>query len=208
MKMATASTMITTINEYDSFIRPYEAVIREITLRLEVLNTDFKGRSPIHNIQSRVKTPESICAKLERRGHEISLDAARDYLTDIAGERVICYYTRDVYTVVEALHGMSDLDFPRESDYIKSPKPSGYRSYHMITVVPVHGSGGVEYYPAEIQLRTLCMDAWAGMEHQIRYKQPCKPDAVTSELRRYAELMNGMEASMALLYDRLHPEDK
>lgn len=199
-------TMISTLNDYDRFIQPYQAGIREINLRMDVLKNDFNNEyqhNPIYYVQTRVKTMRSIYGKLERRGYEPNFDNAKNFLTDIAGIRIICYYTDDIYTVINALHKMNDLAFPRENDYIKTPKPNGYRSYHMIAVVPIHNMG-TDYYPVEIQLRTLTMDTWAGMEHQIRYKaQPDEPDMVTAELREYAEMLNDIEAKMASLYLRL-----
>lgn len=144
----------------------------------------------------------------KKHGYEPNFENARDYLTDIAGIRVICYYTDDVYTVVDALHKMKDLEFPRETDYIKTPKPNGYRSYHTIAVVPIHNIS-TEYYPVEIQLRTLTMDTWAGIEHQISYKTKLdNPDTVTKELYECAEALNNIEARMEDIYLRAaSPED-
>jgi putative GTP pyrophosphokinase len=201
-----ADTMITTLNDYDRFIQPYQAGIREINLRMEILKNDFSSgyrHNPIHYVQTRVKTMQSIYDKLEKRGYRPNFENAKNYLTDIAGVRIICYYADDIYTVVNALHKMHDLAFPRENDYIKTPKQNGYRSYHMIAVVPIHNIS-TEYYPVEIQLRTLSMDTWAGMEHQIRYKaQPDEPDLVTAELREYAEMLKDIEAKMEKLYLRM-----
>lgn len=195
---------IATLNDYYRFIQPYEAGIREIDLRMDILKNDFNEKyqhNPIHYIQARIKTMKSICEKLKSRGIEPSFDNAKNFLTDIAGIRIICYYTKDIYTVVNSLHKMNDLAFPRENDYIKKPKPNGYRSYHMIAVVPI----GTDYYPVEIQLRTLTMDTWAGIEHQIRYKAyPDNPDEVTAELREYAKMLSDIEEKMASLYQRVN----
>ncbi|MBP1736535.1 MAG: RelA/SpoT domain protein [Oscillospiraceae bacterium] len=202
----TAVDMIATLNDYDRFIQPYQAGIREINLRMDTLKNDFSNEfqhNPIHYIQTRVKTMKSIYGKLERRGYEPNFENAKNFLTDIAGIRIICYYTKDIYTVIDALHNMHDLEFPTEKNYIKTPKPNGYRSYHMIAVVPIHNIG-TDYYPVEIQLRTLTMDTWAGMEHQIRYKaQLDNPDTVVDELREYAELLNNIEEKMNRLYLRV-----
>lgn len=202
-----ADSMISTLDEYDSFIHPYHAAINEINLRLHVLKNYYTREfchNPIHFVQSRVKTLSSIYGKLERRGYEQNLEQAKNYLTDIAGVRIICYYTKDVYQVVEALHSMKDLAFPRETDYIKNPKPNGYRSYHMIAVVPVQ-NGVIDYYPVEIQIRTLTMDAWAGMEHQIRYKaQSDGAEDVEAELLKYAETLSNMEAKMSELFEKVN----
>lgn len=203
-------SMISTLDEYNCFIQPYYAAINEINLRLDVLKNYYTREfchNPIHFVQSRVKTLPSIYGKLERRGYEQNLDQAKNFLTDIAGVRIICYYTKDIYTVVDALHSMKDLAFPKESDYVKNPKPNGYRSYHTIAVVPVH-NGVTDYYPVEIQIRTLTMDAWAGMEHQIRYKAKYSAgDDVEQELLQYAEMLSDMERKMSTLFEKVNKQD-
>lgn len=125
---------------------------------------------PIHHVQDRIKKKESIEQKLARRGCECDVESARDCLTDISGIRVICYFVRDIYAVVSLLKKQTDIVVIKECDYISHPKPNGYRSYHIVFGVPVYHTDGMEYYPVEIQLRTMSMDLWASMEHRICYK--------------------------------------
>ena len=195
--------MIETLKEYTEFIRPYNDAINLVRIRLEALDADYghlHRHNPIHQIMQRVKSLDSIVNKLAGRGYEVDLENAREYLTDIAGVRVITYYQQDVYEVVRALK--SCLDVVRERDYIKKKKKSGYRSYHMIVVVPIHYLKGIEYYPVEVQIRTLTMDCWANIEHQLHYKT-LKNDfsgTVSKKFQEYAEELNSISLKMESIY--------
>lgn len=199
-----AQDMVAVLKEYNTFIRPYQDAINEVRLRLEGINSDFgesTNHNPINRIHQRVKSLDSIVNKLTRKGYPAELQYAREFLTDISGIRVICYYTKDVYTVAKALKKWKDLQVVRESDYIKNPKPNGYRSYHMIIVVPVHYIDNTEYYPVEIQIRTLTMDSWASIEHQLNYKSNnYKQQSVIKELKEYADKLD----EIGLKLERLH----
>ena len=168
--------------QYYDFVRPYEDAMQMLLTRLDVLNHSLYGTSdsqPIHYIQDRIKQKKSLEEKLARKGKEPTVDNAKDYLQDIAGVRVICY-----------------LIAVREQDYIKNPKPNGYRSYHLIVGVPVYCMDGMEYFPVEVQLRTLSMDFWASMEHRISYKKEREDkEALTEELRSYANVLVEIERS-------------
>ncbi len=195
--------MIETLKEYAEFIRPYKDAINLVRIRLEALDADYghlHSHNPIHQIIHRVKSLDSIVNKLAKRGYEADLESAREYLTDIAGIRVITYYQQDVYEVARALK--SCLDIVKESDYIKNPKPSGYRSYHMIVVVPIHYLKSVEYYPVEVQIRTLTMDCWANIEHQLHYKT-LKNDfsgTISKKFQEYSEELNTISLKMEAIY--------
>ena len=128
------------------------------------------ARNPIHHIESRIKSPESIAAKLTKKGLPLTLEAARKYINDIAGVRVVCNYIDDVYRVAEMLERQNDLEIIKRQDYIKTPNYNGYRSLHLDIRVPVYLSDRTEYIVAEIQIRTIAMDFWASLEHDIRYK--------------------------------------
>ncbi|GLC83189.1 GTP pyrophosphokinase [Lacrimispora brassicae] len=187
-----------TEEEYLCFIQPYEDALKNIRVRVEVLNNDYRRKYqnyPIHYVQHRIKQKESIENKLEKNGYDASADSARNYLTDIAGIRVICYFVRDIYAVVGLLKKQSDIVIIKESDYIAGPKPNGYRSFHMVFGVPVYHTDGMEYYPVEIQLRTMSMDLWASMEHRICYKGEQKEQAA-EEFREYAMALRKMEEEM------------
>lgn len=185
--------------EYYRFIQPYEDAKQIILTRLDALNHTLYGNSsgrPIHNIQDRIKKKKSIEEKLERKEREASVENAKDYLMDIAGVRVICYFVDDIYNLVEILKRQSDLILIRERDYIARPKPNGYRSYHVVVGVPVYCLDGMEYFPVEIQLRTLSMDFWASMEHRVSYKKEREDrEQLTKELRGYADMLQQIEKS-------------
>ena len=155
-----------TNEQYYDCIQPYQNACQIMRAKLEVLNGSLYQKSsvsPIHNIQERIKSKKSIEKKLEKLGHSDSVQNAKDHLRDIAGIRVICYFIDDIYNLVNALKRQSELIFIREKDYIQNPKPNGYRSFHVIIAVPVYYLDTMEYFPVEIQLRTMTMDLWARM---------------------------------------------
>ncbi len=162
-----------TEEDYFKFIKPYEEAMENLLVRIKSLNEDYRLKYknyPIHNIQSRIKTEKSIEEKLKRENRDTSLVCAKNYLTDIAGIRIICYFEEDVYRVTKQIKKYSDMICIKEKDYILEPKKNGYRSFHLVMGVPVYHTDGKEYYPVEIQIRTLTMDLWASMEHRIIYK--------------------------------------
>jgi len=183
--------------EYYTFIRPYEDARQMMLTRLDVLNHTLYQETdghPIHNIQERIKGKSSIEGKLIRKNKEVTVENAKDYLQDIAGIRVICYFVDDVYNLVSILKQQSDLIMIRERDYIANPKPNGYRSFHLIVGVPVYCLDGMEYFPVEIQFRTLSMDFWASMEHRVSYKKNRDDrEKLTEELRNYADMLVKIE---------------
>jgi putative GTP pyrophosphokinase len=187
-----------TEEEYLCFVQPYEDALKNLRVRVDVLNQDYRRKYqnyPIHHIQHRIKQKESIENKLKINGHEISIDSARNYLTDIAGLRVICFFVRDIYGVVNLLKKQNDIVIIKESDYIGKPKANGYRSYHIVFGVPVYHTDGMEYYPVEIQLRTMSMDLWASMEHRICYKGNKEAEAAKA-FQNYAASLMRMEEAM------------
>ena len=185
----------------------YLSATREIVTKLENLNDEFKyvkDRNPIHQIKTRVKTPKSIIDKLVRRGFELSVKSARENLTDIAGVRVICPYINDIYLIAELLTSQADIVVVRTSDYIKQPKPNGYRSLHYIVEVPVFLSSGPEPVKVEIQIRTIAMDFWASLEHDLAYKlADGKTEAVLKELKECADVISETDKRMQNLYNNI-----
>lgn len=183
--------------QYYEFVQPYEDAKQILLTRLDILNHSLYEASssrPIHYIQDRIKKKKSLEEKLERKGKESSVDNAKDYLQDIAGVRIICYFVDDIYNLVKSLKRQTDLIVIREHDYIAQPKENGYRSYHLIVGVPVYCLDGMEYFPVEIQLRTMSMDFWASMEHRISYKKEREDkELLTGELREYANMLVDIE---------------
>ena len=156
----------------------YAAAGRQLTLKFEVLNSEFNvlyARNPIHHIESRVKSPESIAAKLLKKGLPLTLESAMQNVNDIAGVRVVCSYIDDVYRVAEMLERQKDIEIVKRQDYIKTPNYNGYRSLHLDLRVPVYLSDRTEQVLAEVQIRTIAMDFWASLEHQMRYKKNLDP---------------------------------
>lgn len=152
----------------------YRCAIREVSTKLEVLDDEFSvkyKRNPISSIKSRIKTPLSIYNKLQRLGYEFTEQNIREQLNDVAGIRVICSFVDDIYAVARLLADQDDITIIRIKDYIQNPKPNGYRSYHMIIEIPVFFAEGKTPIRAEIQIRTIGMDFWASLEHQLRYKK-------------------------------------
>jgi len=183
----------------------YSSAAREIKTKLENLNDEFKhvkDRNPIHHIKSRIKTPKSIMDKLNRLGCELSVESARKNLTDIAGIRVVCSYIDDIYLIAELLTSQDDIKVIRTSDYIKNPKPNGYRSLHLIVTVPVFLSASKELVKVEIQIRTIAMDFWASLDHELSFKLNDKKIAVvTQELKECADTISDIDKRMQNLYN-------
>ncbi len=186
-----------TNEQYYELIRPYEDVSRVMLTKLEILNHSIYSRDigrPIHHIQSRIKKKKSIEGKLERLELTDSVMNAKDRLMDIAGIRVICYFPEEIYDLVNCLKQQADLIVIKEKDYIKNPKKSGYRSFHIVFGVPIHCLDAMEYYPVEIQFRTMSMDFWASMEHRICYKKEYDDkDEVSREMQQHALTLEQIE---------------
>lgn len=188
--------------EYDDLILPYQEALAILNVRLTALREEYKSQSrnyPIHSIQQRIKTKQSISKKLQLKGFEVSAESARENLTDIAGIRVICYFEQDIYEVVTSIKKQADYIIVKETDYVKKPKENGYKSYHVVLGVPIYRNEKMEYYPVEIQIRTLSMDLWASMEHRICYKvdsDKTVPDDVRNMLKIYAQGLEEMEQDM------------
>jgi putative GTP pyrophosphokinase len=178
----------------------YKCAMMEIETRFNLLNEEyalFYGRSPVNSIQTRVKTLQSIREKLERRGLPMTPAAVRDNLNDIAGVRVICAFPEDVYTLSDALLRQEDITLLRKKDYIAQPKPNGYRSLHLIVTVPIYLSHEKRPMKVEIQLRTIAMDFWASLEHQLRYKSDAVfTEEMAQELYQCAQLSADLDDRM------------
>ena len=188
----------------------YRCTIRELQTKLEVLNDEFSienKRNPISFIKTRVKKPESIYRKLQKLGYEFSAENIQEQLNDVAGVRVVCAFIDDIYTVADLLASQDDIKVLQIKDYIKNPKPNGYRSYHMIVEIPVFFSRGKTPMRAEIQIRTNGMDFWATLEHQLRYKKGIEEmegyDQISAELLESAHAMIEMDNEMQHIKDMI-----
>nr|WP_300183263.1 GTP pyrophosphokinase family protein [uncultured Agathobaculum sp.] len=186
----------------------YEAGIREIKTKLDILSDESRisGKpSPIDSIKSRIKTPRSIINKLKRRGFPITLQSMMENLNDIGGIRVICPFIEDIYVVADMLIRQDDLALIERKDYIENPKPNGYRSLHLILQVPIFLSDRTQPVRIELQLRTIAMDFWASLEHQLRYKADVEvPAYISDDLKACADVIAATDEEMQRIAKELH----
>lgn len=190
----------------------YQAALREMVVRFEILDQDLnlkKNRTPIHHIESRIKSPASIFEKLTRYGKPRTLENVERYIMDVAGIRVICSYIHDVYNLLDLLQRQDDLEIVTVKDYIANPKPNGYRSLHVIVRIPVYFMESKQMVPVEVQLRTVAMDFWASLEHDLKYKAVREIEGIDSsgELKDCSRIIEEVEARMQILARALEAED-
>lgn len=204
----TAEKLFARSREYVVLLNLYDSAVRQLKLKLEVLNNEFKvlyARNPIHHIESRLKSPSSIVAKLRKKGLPMTAKAVKDNINDVAGVRVVCNYIDDVYSVAEMLLRQTDLQLIKRQDYIKTPNYNGYRSLHLDIKVPVYLSDRTEYVIAEVQLRTIAMDFWASLEHDVRYKADKSklPEGINEEMFECADKIAEIDVKMQDMYKRI-----
>ena len=189
----------------------YSAAIKEIQTKLEILDDEFQmrhRRNPIHHMQSRLKTIQSMLEKLKRKNYEVSINSAVKNLQDIAGIRVICSYVQDVYTIANLLVSQDDVHLVRMADYIREPKPNGYRSLHLIVEIPVFLSEGRILVPVEVQIRTIAMDFWASLDHQMKYKKDVEDASeISDELKECAEVIAQTDLKMLALRRKIEDRE-
>jgi putative GTP pyrophosphokinase len=186
--------------EWNRALLLYDAVLKEICTKLEILNNEFKlahQYNPIEHITSRIKSAESIARKIRLKGKELTVENIVRYINDVAGVRIICSFTSDIYRIAEAITKQDDVTVLKVKDYIANPKPNGYMSYHMIVSIPIFLSDDVIDTKVEIQIRTIAMDFWASLEHKIYYKFEGKaPDGIRDELRECAKIISFLDQKM------------
>ena len=194
-------------SEFEKLMTYYKCAIMEIETKFHVLNEEFSlehDRNPISSIRSRLKSPESILEKLERRGFENSLESIEKNLNDIAGVRVICSFPADVYALAESFLKQDDITLLVKKDYIANPKPNGYRSLHMIVEIPIFLAHEKRGMTVELQLRTIAMDFWASLAHQLRYKKENEfTREMADELYQCAQISAQLDQRMDALRGRV-----
>lgn len=205
------------VDSWKEVILIYSSALKEIGTKLEILNDEFQHvhqYNPIEHIKSRIKTSESIVKKLKKHGYESTIDNMIKYINDIAGIRIICSFTTDIYRIAEMLERQSDIKVLSIKDYIKRPKPSGYKSYHMIVSIPIYLSEKRVDAKVEIQIRTVAMDFWASLEHKIHYKfEGNVPEHIKKELIECAAMVYDLDSKMLALNKEVQkladqPEEK
>ena len=191
------------IDSWETMMYLYNSALKEVGTKLEILNDEFvhiHNYNPIEYIKSRIKTPESIVKKLKKGGYESTIENMVTYVKDIAGIRIVCSFTSDIYKLAEMIGRQNDLTVISVKDYMKHPKESGYKSYHMIVSVPIFLSNRVVDTKVEIQIRTIAMDFWASLEHKIYYKfEGNAPEYISRDLRECAEIVSNLDAKMLSL---------
>ena len=195
------------VDSWKTIIFLYNAALKEVGTKLEILNEEFQHvhqYNPIEHIKTRIKTPESIVKKLHRYGYETSIENMVKYINDIAGVRLICSFTSDIYRLAEMIGNQDDLKVLSIKDYIKKPKESGYKSYHMLVSVPIFLSDGPIDTKVEIQIRTIAMDFWASLEHKIYYKFGGNaPEHISRELKECADMVSELDDKMLSLNEEI-----
>ena len=196
-------------HEYAKLMAYYRCAIMEVETKFKVLNEEFSlrfDRNPIENVKSRLKRPISIRNKLKKYGYPLTMQNIEEQLHDVAGIRVVCSFPSDVYTIAEAFLSQDDVTLIRMKDYIKNPKPSGYRSLHLIIEIPIFLVREKRMMKVEIQLRTIAMDCWASLEHQIHYKKDFNfTEEMASELALCADLSAELDERMEKLRKIVRP---
>ena len=189
----------------------YDSAIREVKTKLEILDSEFRTKysyNPIHHIENRLKSPESMFKKLQRNNLPFTVEAVRENLFDIAGVRVICNYIEDIYQVADLLTAQDDVTLIKRKDYIANPKANGYRSLHLVIETPVYLSEQKELVNVEVQIRTIAMDFWASLEHELKYKTDTEVSAELAEqLRLCAETIAQTDLKMQQIYRTLKQID-
>ena len=187
----------------------YRSALKVAVTQMEILDEEFArmyDHSPIHHIEYRIKSLDSIVDKLRRRGYDVTIDNIYAHIQDLAGIRVICNYMDDIYYLRSLLTRFESFRVIREVDYIKEPKPSGYRSLHLVVNVPIVISEGTMVLPVEIQLRTIAMDMWASLEHELRYKSDRKfTDEDAARLRLCSDAISEIDQEMQDIYQGQEP---
>lgn len=195
------------IDSWETVMFLYNSALKEVGTKVDILNDEFvhvHKYNPIEYIKSRIKTPESIVKKLKRDGYESTIDNMVAYVKDIAGIRIVCSFTSDIYRLAEMIGKQNDLTVISIKDYIRHPKDSGYKSFHMIVTVPIFLSDRVVDTKVEIQIRTIAMDFWASLEHKIYYKfEGNAPEYISQDLRECAEIVSNLDAKMLQLNDAI-----
>ncbi len=186
---------------FNELMMRYNCAMLEIKTKLDVLNSQLSledDKNPFESISCRLKSPKSIVEKLRRKGFPLTVESIEENLNDVAGIRVICSFPDDIYTLSHRLCSQDDVRLVEVKDYIKNPKPNGYRSLHLIVEVPIFLLDAKKYMRVEVQLRTIAMDFWASLEHKVKYKKEISADvnAISAELRECADEISRLDLKM------------
>ena len=214
--MAASQIISEDVDSWETLMFLYNSALKEVGTKLDILNDEFvhiHKYNPIEYIKKRIKTPESIVKKLKRDGYDVTVENMVNYINDIAGIRIVCSFTSDIYRLAEMIGKQNDLTVVSIKDYIKHPKASGYKSFHMHVTIPIFLSDRVVDTKVEIQIRSVAMDFWASLEHKIAYKfEGNAPEGLLRELKECADVVDMLDKKMFSLneaitaYAKEHPE--
>lgn len=206
-----ARKLMESIVDYKELMMMYTCAMKEVQTKFDILNTEFRvryRRNPIASISTRLKTTASITEKLARFNCGLSVENIEKYIHDVGGVRVICSYIDDIYLIADALLAQDDITLLRKKDYIEHPKPNGYRSLHLIVTVPVFFADRRLDMKVEVQIRTIAMDFWASLEHQMKYKREIpEQSAIVEELRQCAETIRATDERMLAIRQKIEMAD-
>jgi len=198
--------------EWSNALLLYDAALKEINTKLEILNNEFKlahQYNPIEHITSRIKSPQSIAKKIRHNEMELTVENIVKFVNDVAGIRIICSFTSDIYRIADLIAKQNDVKVLKVKDYIMCPKENGYTSYHMIISIPVFLSSQTVNTKVEIQIRTIAMDFWASLEHKIYYKfEGNAPEHISTELKECSEIVSYLDKKMLSLNEEIRNFNK
>ena len=198
------------VDQWRSVMFLYDSALKKVNTKIEILNNEFVNRydyNPIEHIKSRLKTADSIVKKLKKDGHDVTIENMMEHLSDIAGIRIICSFTSDIYQIAEMIAHQADVTVLHVKDYIKNPKPNGYRSYHLIIEVPVFFTECKRNMRVEVQIRTIAMDFWASLDHQLKYKKDLRDDSeISQELKQCADVIAQTDAKMLAIRQKIEAQ--
>lgn len=198
-------------NELTRFMMLYQFGIDELNTKIDILKQEFQyihDYSPIEHVKSRIKSPESILKKVQRKNLDLSLPSIKENIKDIAGIRITCSFISDIFEISRMLENQSDIEVVEKKDYINYPKPNGYQSLHLIVKIPVFMSNGIENVYVEVQIRTIGMDFWASLEHKIYYKFDNEvPAYLSKELKNAADTVAMLDKKMEVLHEEIRKLD-
>jgi putative GTP pyrophosphokinase len=195
------------VDRWEETMFLYDSALKKMTLKAKIMNDEFVHRyryNPIEHIKSRLKTADSIVRKLQQDGYEVTIDNMNTKLSDIAGVRIICSFTSDIYQIADTISRQEDITVLYVKDYIKNPKPNGYKSYHMVVSVPIFLSNCRRDMKVEVQIRSVAMDFWASLEHKIAYKfEGDAPEGLLKDLKSCADMVDMLDNKMYSLNEAL-----
>ena len=195
------------VEDWETLMLLYNSALKEMGTKVDILNDEFQHihqYNPIVHVKMRVKTSESIVRKLRKKGYEATIENMQKHVSDIAGIRIICSFTSDIYRIADMIRNQSDIKVLDTKDYILNTKESGYKSYHMIVTVPIFLSDSVYDTRIEIQIRTVAMDFWASLEHKMNYKfESNVPEHIKQELYDCAKMVSDLDDRMLKLNEEI-----